>query len=191
MPSCAKCSMVRSCRRRAVDALQHLALGRRSTQQVQTNGVKCDVVDSKLRFNCVSTRPKAGQMVRLHLRLLQETRQCFARTFERCERTIRYCQMRGCRETITSTRGISDAPPDEWNPDGVNWLPAAHFVLNFRDPALPSPHGVLANATRATLSQDAFETSQQKFTILPSQTAPNICSSPPWWWPSSLLEPQE
>jgi hypothetical protein len=72
--------------------------------------VKCDVVDSKLRFNCVSTRPKAGQMVRLHLRLLQETRQCFARTFERCERTIRYCQMRGCRETITSTRGISDAP---------------------------------------------------------------------------------
>ena len=27
--------------------------------------MKCDVVDSKLRFNCVSTRPKAGQMVRL------------------------------------------------------------------------------------------------------------------------------
>src|SRR5262249_43099047 len=56
----------------SVGALQHLALGRRSTQQVQTNRVKCDVVDSKLRFNCVSTRPKAGQMVRLLLRLLQK-----------------------------------------------------------------------------------------------------------------------
>jgi hypothetical protein len=32
--------------------------GRRSTQQVQTNRVKCDVVNSKPRFNCVSTRPK-------------------------------------------------------------------------------------------------------------------------------------
>ena len=29
------------------------------------------------------------------LRLLQEARQCFARTFVRRERTIRYCQMRG------------------------------------------------------------------------------------------------
>jgi len=93
----------------SVGALQHLALGRRSTQQVQTNRVKCDVVDSKLRFNCVSTEPKAGQMVRLLLRLLQEARQCFARTFVRCERTIRYCRMRGRGETITSTRGISDA----------------------------------------------------------------------------------
>src|SRR5262249_6924863 len=82
-----------SCRKRTVAALQHLALGRRSTQEVQTKRVKCDVVDSKLRFNCVSTRPKAGQMVRLLLRLLQEARQCFARTFVRCERTIRYCRM--------------------------------------------------------------------------------------------------
>jgi len=80
---CARC--VRSCRKRSVGAFQHLALGRRSTQQVQTNRVKCDVVDSKLRFNCVSTRPKAGQMVRLLLRLLQEARQCFTRAFVRCE----------------------------------------------------------------------------------------------------------
>src|SRR5262249_19273106 len=77
----------------SVGALQHLALGRRSTQQVQTNCVKCDVVDSELRFNCVSTRPKAGQMVRLLLRLLQEARQCFARTLVRRERTMRYCRM--------------------------------------------------------------------------------------------------
>src|SRR5262249_39689185 len=47
-----------------VGALQHLTLGRRSTPRVQTNCMKCDVVDSELRFNCVSTRPKAGQMVR-------------------------------------------------------------------------------------------------------------------------------
>src|SRR5215467_7562990 len=87
----------------------YLALGRRSTQQVQTNRVKCDVVDSKLRFNCVSTRRKVGQMVRLLLRLLQEARQCLARTFVRCERTIGYCPMRRCKETITSRRGISDA----------------------------------------------------------------------------------
>src|SRR6516225_2281625 len=73
----------------SVGALQHLTLGRRSTPRVQTNCVKCDVVDSELRFNCVSTRPKAGQMVRLLLRLLQEARQCFARTFVRRERTIR------------------------------------------------------------------------------------------------------
>ena len=66
-------------RKRSVGALQHLALGRRMTPQVQTNRVKCDVVDSKLRFNCVSTRLKAGQMVRLLLRLLQEARQCLAR----------------------------------------------------------------------------------------------------------------
>ena len=89
---------------RSVGALQHLAFGRRSTQQVQTNGVKCDVVDSKLRFNCVSTRPKPGQMVRLLLRLLQEARQCFARTFVRRERTIRYCRMWGRGETIMSTK---------------------------------------------------------------------------------------
>src|SRR5262245_56169706 len=76
---------------------QHLALGRRSTQQVQTNRVKCDVVDSKLRFNCVSTRPKAGQMIRLPLRLLQEARQCLTRT-------IRYCGVRGRGETIMSTK---------------------------------------------------------------------------------------
>src|SRR5262249_421118 len=76
----------------------------RSTQQVQTNRVKCDVVDSKLRFNCVSTRPKAEQMVRLFLRLLQEARQCFARTFVRCERTIRYCRIRGRGETNMSTK---------------------------------------------------------------------------------------
>src|SRR6516164_291743 len=31
--------------------------------------------------------------------------------------------------------------------DGVYWLPAAHLVLNFRDPAPPSPRGVLAYAT--------------------------------------------
>src|SRR6516165_4240751 len=31
--------------------------------------------------------------------------------------------------------------------DGVNWLPAAHLVLNFRDPAPPSPRGVRAYAT--------------------------------------------
>src|SRR5262245_14347233 len=88
---------VRSCRKRSVGALQHLALGRRSTQQVQTNRVKCDVVDSKLRFNCVSTRTKAGQMVRLPLRLLQEARQCLTRT-------IRYCGVRGRGETIMSTK---------------------------------------------------------------------------------------
>src|SRR5215467_12445749 len=93
----------------SVGALQHLALGRRSTQQVQTNRVKCDVVDSKLRFNCVSSRHKVGQMVRLLLRLLQEARQCLARTFVCCERTIGYCPMRRCKETITSRRGISDA----------------------------------------------------------------------------------
>src|SRR5262249_12713204 len=68
---------------RCVGALQPLALGRRSTQQVQTNRVKYDVVDSKLRFNCVSTRHKVGQMVKLLLRLLQEARQCLARTFVR------------------------------------------------------------------------------------------------------------
>jgi hypothetical protein len=88
----------------SVGALQHLTLGRRSTPRVQTNCVKCDVVDSELRFNCVSTRPKAGQMVRLFLRLLQEARQCFARTFVRRERTIRYCRMRGRGETIMSTK---------------------------------------------------------------------------------------
>src|SRR5262249_10203317 len=82
-------------------ALQHLTLGRRSTPRVQTNCVKCDVVDSELRFNCVSTRPKAGQMVRLLLRLLQEARQCFA---VRRQRTIRYCRMRGRGETIMSTK---------------------------------------------------------------------------------------
>src|SRR5215831_11692936 len=38
-------------------------------------------------------------------------------------------------------------PASERNSDGVNWLPAAHFVLNFRDPAPPSPRGVLAYAT--------------------------------------------
>src|SRR5262249_16934496 len=43
---------------RSIGALQHLALGRRSTPRVQTNRVKCDVVDSKLRFNCVSTAPR-------------------------------------------------------------------------------------------------------------------------------------
>src|SRR5215831_13796657 len=48
-------------------------------------------------------------MVRLLLRLLQEPRQCLARTFVRCERTIGYCPMRRCKETITSRRGISDA----------------------------------------------------------------------------------
>jgi len=57
----------------------------------------------------------------------------------------------GCRETITSKRGISDAPPDERNPDGVNWLPAAHFVLNFRDPALPSPREMMHTNYRASL----------------------------------------
>src|SRR5262245_5349748 len=96
-------------RKRSIGALQHLALGRRSKQQVQTNRVKCDVVDSKLRFNCVSTRHKVGQMVRLLLRLLREARQCLARTFVRCERTIGYCPMRRCKETITCRRGISDA----------------------------------------------------------------------------------
>src|SRR5262249_1036140 len=64
----------------------------------------CDVVDNELRFNCVSTRPEAGQMVRLLLRLLQVARQCFARTFVRRERTIRYCRMRGRGETIMSTK---------------------------------------------------------------------------------------
>src|SRR5215470_15878709 len=88
----------------SVGALQHLTLGRRSTPRVQTNRVKCDVVDSKLRFNCVSTRPKAGQMVRLLLRLLQEARQCFARTFVRRERTIRYCRMRGRGESAAVLR---------------------------------------------------------------------------------------
>src|SRR5215470_18832091 len=90
----------------SVGALQHLTLGRRSTPRVQTNCVKCDVVDSELRFNCVSTRPKVGQMVRLLLRLLQEARQCLALTFVRCERTIGYCPMRRCKETITCRRGI-------------------------------------------------------------------------------------
>jgi len=98
-------------------ALQHLALGRRSTQQVQTNRVKCDVVDSKLRFNCVSTRHKAGQMTSLLLRLLQEVRQCLARTLVRCERTIGYCPMRRCKETITSRRGVSDATRASWDQD--------------------------------------------------------------------------
>src|SRR5262249_51490934 len=88
----------------SVGALQHLTLGRRSTPRVQTNCVKCDVVDSELRFNCVSTRPKAGQMVRLLLRLLQDAGQCFARIFVRHERTIRYCRMRGRGETIMSTK---------------------------------------------------------------------------------------
>src|SRR5262249_1690356 len=69
----------------SVGALQHLTLGRRSTPRVQTNCVKCDVVDSELRFTCVSTRTKGGQMVRLLLRLLQEARQCFARTFVRAK----------------------------------------------------------------------------------------------------------
>jgi hypothetical protein len=40
-------------------------------------------------------------MVRLLLRLLQEARQYFGRTFARGERTIRYCRMRGFGETIT------------------------------------------------------------------------------------------
>src|SRR5215470_7018553 len=42
-------------------SVQHLTLGRRSTPRVQTNRVKCDVVDSKLRFNCVSTGPRLGR----------------------------------------------------------------------------------------------------------------------------------
>src|SRR5262249_38414850 len=42
----------------SVGALQHLTLGRRSTPRVQTNCVKCDVVDSELRFNCVSNPPQ-------------------------------------------------------------------------------------------------------------------------------------
>jgi hypothetical protein len=99
-PSCGTCPSQLAfafliCRKRSIGALQHLAVGRRSTQQVQTNRVKSDVLNSKLRFNCVSTRPKAWQIVRLLLRLLQETRQCFARTFVRCKRTIRYCRMWG------------------------------------------------------------------------------------------------
>src|SRR5262249_4763693 len=42
----------------SVGALQHLTLGRRSTPRVQTNCVKCEVVDSERRFICVPTRPK-------------------------------------------------------------------------------------------------------------------------------------
>jgi len=74
--------------------------------QVQTNRVKCDVVDSKLRFNCVSTRLKAGQMVRLLLRLLQKARQCFTRAFVRYERTSATA---GWRNNHVY-EGISDAP---------------------------------------------------------------------------------
>src|SRR6516164_9540321 len=91
---------------RSVGALQHLALGRRSTPRVQTNRVKCDVVDSKLRFNCVSTRPKVGQIVRLLLPLLQEARQCFARTYVRCERTMDA----GTWRNNHPYEGISDVP---------------------------------------------------------------------------------
>src|SRR5215467_33549 len=109
MPSCASWSMCVSYRKRSIGALQHLALGRRSTQQVQTNRVKCDVVDSELRFNCVSTPAQGWADGQAALRLLQEVQQCLARTFARCKRTIGYCPMRRCKETITCRRGISDA----------------------------------------------------------------------------------
>src|SRR5262249_12704498 len=108
MPSCASWSMC-SVLPQASARCSIWPLVARSTQQVQINRVKCDVVDSKLRFNCVSTRHKVGQMVRLLLQRLQEARQCLARTFVCCERTIGYCPMRRCKETITSRRGISDA----------------------------------------------------------------------------------